>query len=399
MKKYKKALVCISTALLLISGMGNVVFAEEGNDDLSFVGEGTQDILIDEAEDHNDASEEAFDDAGEAVFSAPAVGNVSDPEEVEYVDVITHETDKKLKETDYVNIEKYVTVYNGTDYSAVYDFNYYINHNNDVKTVIGANTKKVLEHFVKNGMKELRCGKKSFDIYSYIYANSDLRRSFGTDYEKYFIHYIQHGKAEKRKAVGVRSMQNYLTVYKDVDVSSIYDFNYYLSNNSTLRKKYMLDDAGLLEYFAMTGIFSNDKAKASYKDSDYKTIKASLNEIKNNPVGTEIVRYALQFVGNPYVYGGNSLTNGTDCSGFTYLVFQHFGISIPRDSVTQGHSGKLITSVANAIPGDIFYYSWGHVALYIGNGKIVHASNVNTGIIVSEMGEYWGHPASIRRYF
>ena len=264
--------------------------------------------------------------------------------------------------------------------------------------MIGANTKKVLEHFVKNGIKELRCGKKSFDIYSYIYANSDLRRAFGTDIEKYYIHYIQHGKSEKRTAVGVKSMQNYLTVYKDVDVSSIYDFNYYLSKNSTLKKKYMLDDAGLLEYFAMTGIFANDKAKASYKEADYKTIKASLNEIKNNPIGTEIVRYALQFVGNPYVYGGNSLTDGTDCSGFTYLVFQHFGISIPRDSVTQGNNGKLITSVANAIPGDIFYYSWGHVALYIGNGKIVHASNVNTGIIVSEMGEYWGHPASIRRY-
>ncbi len=102
----------------------------------------------------------------------------------------------------------------------------------------------------------------------------------------------------------------------------------------------------------------------------------------------DMVSYALQFVGNPYVYGGTSLTNGTDCSGFTMGIYKNFGMSISRTSREQATNGKSIRS-SELKKGDLVFYASGgrinHVAMYIGNGKIVHASNSRTGIIVSNM--------------
>ncbi len=100
-----------------------------------------------------------------------------------------------------------------------------------------------------------------------------------------------------------------------------------------------------------------------------------------NATGQQIASYACQFVGNPYVSGGTSLTNGADCSGFTYRVYSDFGYSIPRTSYAQRNAGTGV-DYANAQPGDIICYS-GHVAIYIGNGKIVHASTASTGIKIS----------------
>lgn len=94
--------------------------------------------------------------------------------------------------------------------------------------------------------------------------------------------------------------------------------------------------------------------------------------------GQEIANYACQFVGNPYVAGGTSLTNGADCSGFVMSVYKNFGYSLPRSSYAQSSVGKSV-SYSEAQPGDIIYYG-GHVAIYIGNGRIVHASTERTGI-------------------
>ncbi len=97
--------------------------------------------------------------------------------------------------------------------------------------------------------------------------------------------------------------------------------------------------------------------------------------------GKEIASYACNFIGNPYVSGGTSLTNGADCSGFTQSVYKAFGYSLPRNSTSQRSAGKEV-SYAEAQPGDIICYP-GHVAIYIGNGKIVHASSAKTGIKIS----------------
>lgn len=99
--------------------------------------------------------------------------------------------------------------------------------------------------------------------------------------------------------------------------------------------------------------------------------------------GVAVAEYALQFVGNPYVYGGSSLTKGTDCSGFVMSVYANFGVSLPHSSASDRTQGYAVDGLDNAQPGDLICYS-GHVALYIGNGQIVHASNKKDGIKVSQ---------------
>ena len=98
--------------------------------------------------------------------------------------------------------------------------------------------------------------------------------------------------------------------------------------------------------------------------------------------GTDVANYALQFRGNPYVYGGTSLTNGADCSGFVMSVYRNFGYSLPRTAEQQLYAGSAVGSLDQARPGDIICYP-GHVGIYIGNGQIIHASTAATGIKIS----------------
>ena len=107
---------------------------------------------------------------------------------------------------------------------------------------------------------------------------------------------------------------------------------------------------------------------------------ASIMAANGSAKGKEIAIYACGFVGNKYVWGGTSLTKGADCSGFTQSVYKAFGYKIPRTSYQQRSAGKAVT-YAEAQPGDLICYA-GHVAMYIGNGKIVHASSAKTGIII-----------------
>ena len=108
---------------------------------------------------------------------------------------------------------------------------------------------------------------------------------------------------------------------------------------------------------------------------------SSIYSANGSSLGKSVAVYACKFIGNPYVYGGTSLTNGTDCSGFVYSVYKEFGYNVPRTSFDQRSVGKEV-SYSEAQPGDIICYA-GHVAIYIGNGMIVHASTPSTGIKVS----------------
>ncbi|MBR4169150.1 MAG: C40 family peptidase [Lachnospiraceae bacterium] len=118
--------------------------------------------------------------------------------------------------------------------------------------------------------------------------------------------------------------------------------------------------------------------------------------VSGSGYGSSVANFALQFVGNPYVYGGTSLTNGTDCSGFVMSVYRNFGVGLPHSSGAQRACGYSVGSIANAQAGDIVCYS-GHVGLYIGNGMIVHASTAATGIKVSNAG--YRQILDIRRIF
>lgn len=98
--------------------------------------------------------------------------------------------------------------------------------------------------------------------------------------------------------------------------------------------------------------------------------------------GEAMVAYAVQFVGNRYVWGGVSLTEGADCSGFTLTLYGMYGVSLPHSSITQAEYGEPVDGIENALPGDLIVFD-GHVAIYMGDGKIVHAANSRDGIIIS----------------
>jgi cell wall-associated NlpC family hydrolase len=102
--------------------------------------------------------------------------------------------------------------------------------------------------------------------------------------------------------------------------------------------------------------------------------------------GQQVVNYAKKFLGNPYVYGGTSLTKGADCSGFTQSIYKHFGYKIPRSSSSQRSAGKKV-SWSNKKAGDLICY-YGHVAIYMGNNKVIHASSKKTGIKITSPANY-----------
>lgn len=122
--------------------------------------------------------------------------------------------------------------------------------------------------------------------------------------------------------------------------------------------------------------------KQAQTEAVIEAAQATAASSAGSEMGKSVIDYATQFVGNPYVYGGTSLTNGTDCSGFVMSVYANFGVSLPHSSSALRSRGYDVGGLANAQPGDIVCYS-GHVALYIGNGQIVHASTSKTGIIIS----------------
>ena len=139
-------------------------------------------------------------------------------------------------------------------------------------------------------------------------------------------------------------------------------------------KKLLQQDQQRLKQFQT----AQNAANMTIATTNYTSI---IEGASGSDLGKKIAKYACQFVGNPYVSGGTSLTNGADCSGFTYRIYQDFGYSIPRTSYLQRSAGTEV-SYENAQPGDLICYD-GHVAMYIGGGMIVHASSAKTGIKVS----------------
>ena len=141
----------------------------------------------------------------------------------------------------------------------------------------------------------------------------------------------------------------------------------------------------------IAGSYSVNTAGGNSSSTPNVDENGKIKSISGEGQGVEIVNYALQFVGNPYVWGGTSLTNGADCSGFTMSVFNHFGITLPHNAKSQFSApgvtviSRNISDVSTkALPGDLIVWS-GHVAIYIGNGQIVHAQSSKTGIVVSKV--------------
>lgn len=165
----------------------------------------------------------------------------------------------------------------------------------------------------------------------------------------------------------------------------------------------VLEDTGdwvKVEIDEEEGYISREFVKLEDKLPTAKSMKELTVAAEAGAAGTRasLVQYALQFVGNRYVWGGTSLTNGIDCSGFTMRILERYGVSLPHHAASQANYGTRI-SASEAKPGDLFFYSSGgrinHVAMYIGSGMIIHASNPRTGIKISNA--YYRTPAKVAR--
>lgn len=153
--------------------------------------------------------------------------------------------------------------------------------------------------------------------------------------------------------------------------------------------------------YLLTGPEANEKAEALMAEGKELETALTLMEYRYGKgvtdIQMEICEYARQFVGNPYKWGGTSLTKGADCSGFTMSVFKNYGVSLPHSSRAQANCGTRI-DLSEIQPGDLVFYGGKnihHVAMYIGNGQIVHAQSANTGIVVSSM--YYNTPTRAAR--
>lgn len=200
----------------------------------------------------------------------------------------------------------------------------------------------------------------------------------------------------------VEELDGWVKIAVDTDIEGYVSTDYvnleteFVEAESIEEEKARLEEEERLRKEAEEAAKKADEASAKKKKSESKTESTETKETSEAaapavtaPVSgsrAAIVSYALQFVGNPYVSGGTSLTNGADCSGFTYSVFADCGISIPRDSRSQAAGGTPV-DISAIQPGDLLFYSNGgsinHVALYIGNGQVVHASTAKTGIKIS----------------
>ena len=168
-----------------------------------------------------------------------------------------------------------------------------------------------------------------------------------------------------------------------------------ISNNERYHVAEQLDGWVKIEFDESgAGDGDGDEITSAYVSTDYVDVRYALPEaIKFSPseekssLRSQIVNYAMKFLGNPYVWGGTSLTKGADCSGFTMSVLKQFGISLPHYSGDQAKRGTRIKS-SQMQPGDLIFYgnkrgTINHVAMYIGNGQIIHAASRRSGIKIS----------------
>ncbi|MBQ3797691.1 MAG: C40 family peptidase [Butyrivibrio sp.] len=207
---------------------------------------------------------------------------------------------------------------------------------------------------------------------------------------------VRNGAGLDAEVIGLVPIEDELVVEEELDgwvKVSIEEGDGYVSTDYvTLHTEFVkaeskAEEEARLAKEAEARAAANKAAKANTSKSTSSSGSTNYNSASSyttatSSIGSAVAQFALQFVGNPYVYGGTSLTNGADCSGFVMSVYNNFGVSLPHSSGADRSVGAAVDGLANAQPGDIICYS-GHVAIYIGNGQIVHASTAKTGIKVS----------------
>ena len=212
----------------------------------------------------------------------------------------TEEQLKKLGTADAKGILEYFApmlegFYNGINYAAVYNYDYYVTKYPDIKNAFGNNRRAALAHFVNYGMKEGRQGSENFNVHSYRYRYADLRKVFGNSLKKYYLHYITNGRYEGRTAVGTASMQNPVTRYGGIDYSAVYDYSYYIAKHpNVIALCGGDDDTAVLKYFVEHGISEGHQANASFNVNSYRYRYPDLRRA----FGTNLKKYYIHYITN-----------------------------------------------------------------------------------------------------
>ena len=206
------------------------------------------------------------------------------------------------KATGVNTLQKPVTTYNGIDYSAVYDYNYYLKKYSDLAKIYTNDDIGLLAHFVNCGMSEGRQAKDSFDVFSYRNQYQDLRLAFGKDLKSYYFHYMNSGKKEGRTAAGVKVLQNPVTIYNGTDYSAVYDYNYYNSKYSDLKSAFKGDDIDLLVHFVNNGMKEGRQASKKFNVQIYKNNYTDLQQA----FGNDLKPYYMHYIQNGKAEGRNA---------------------------------------------------------------------------------------------
>ena len=211
------------------------------------------------------------------------------------------------------NVSTGTTVLNGIDYSAVYNYNYYINKYADIKNAYGSNDKKALEHFVNYGMKEGRQAKEEFNVNYYRNRYADLRSAYGTELPKYYMHYINYGKKEGRDAKTACTLQGGVTTLNGVNYSAVYDYNYYISKYPDIKKAYGGDDVKVLQHFVNYGMNEGRQGNENFNVTYYKNRYGDLRKA----FGNNRKNYYLHYIKNGKKEGRDAKTPCTTIQGAT----------------------------------------------------------------------------------
>ena len=228
-----------------------------------------------------------------------------------------------------------ITVYGGVNYKSIYNFNYYMSKNPDLKKVFGNDDIGALEHFVKYGMKEGRASISTFDLKSYKFANADLRKAFRNDNEKYYRHYMTNGKAEGRTATGVTEIKNPVTTLNGVNYKAVYNYKFYISTYTDIAAHFDYDDIAILEYFVNTGMAEGQRGNDTFDVYSYRNAYADLRR----NFGTDLTKYYMHYVnygqaeGRAYINGVTELRNPTTIyNGVDYKLIYDYNVYLNSNS-------------------------------------------------------------------
>lgn len=196
---------------------------------------------------------------------------------------------------------KPVTVYNGVDYSGVYDYNYYIKRHPGIWKAFGTDDKKTLEFFVKTGMKNGHQAISSFQVDAYACRYYDLRKLYKNDLEQYYIHYIKYGKKGGRIATGTTMMNGGPTVYNGVNYKLVFDVGYYANRYPYLRQLYGYDDWMYLKHFVNKGMDEGRIGNAAFHVNHYRSRYSDLR----TAYASDLKKYYLHYIRYGYDEGRN----------------------------------------------------------------------------------------------